>query len=305
MTFDELVSILPNFVFVVGDEWFRANSWCNEDYVSSRVDSFQQLDTDLSVIQRQVDLQKLKKNYQALLRDKNSFWTTLHEIHGISLISEISATLTLKVPTGDASQRDFDAQACVNGILVNIECKTRTDNFPFNLPPKRLELGTHPVYSGSRATFDPHDLEQSSSGNSDPLHIPIPEATEVRRILSDALSQLPSNGVNLVILGQINGDKGSLETALYGPVAVTFWQDHSTRELKSDEIRLPHGAYDPGPNGEAFRQLSAVLWFNLSSAFGPEYRLYPNPNSPRPLPDQVFITLKNITELRTTRQALQ
>jgi hypothetical protein len=53
---------------------------------------------------------------------------------------------------------DFDIRAEVRSFIVNADCKTRTNLFPFNLPrfneePPEGIRG----YFGSRATIDPHD----------------------------------------------------------------------------------------------------------------------------------------------------
>ncbi len=43
----------------------------------------------------------------------------------------------------------------------------------------------------------------------------IPESTVVRQLLESALAQLPNDGVNIVLFGQVAGDREHLERALF------------------------------------------------------------------------------------------
>jgi hypothetical protein len=214
------------------------------------------------------------------------------------LVGRVSSSLKLKVPLGGTSKKDFDAKVCILGMSVNIECTTRKDEFPYNLPPIKVGENAIPVYSGSRATLDPHDARQSGipseSRNRDLFHNPVPESTVLRQSLSTKLSQLPEAGINLIVLDQISGTRDSLEIAPFGPTVVGFLKLPGTRELKSTAYLFPYRAYDPGPNGEPFRQLSAVLWFTLFGIGAPEYKLYQNPNATSPLPTEVAASLESV-----------
>jgi hypothetical protein len=297
MTLDEIISRFPSFVSVVGEKWGRQNKWC-QDYISSGLDHFKRLESDLKKIEGLVEQQSLRKTFVKHLRDQKSFTTTLYEIHGISLVSQIASSLELKVPLGGSSGNNFDARACVLGISVNIECKSRDDKFPFNFAPVPTGPENIPVYSGSRATLDPHDAEQLGLApepeRRNGSHIPIPESTEVRRILLKGLSQLPETGINLIVFGHLRGSRDDLERALYGPPVVDFATSLEISAVKSSVVQLPHGAYDAGANGEPFRGLSGVLWFKLLSGPGPEYKLYPNPNATSPLPQNVITGLESV-----------
>jgi len=295
MTFDEIISPFPVFVSVIGEKWLHQNPWLDADYISSRLEHFERLERDLKSLDTHVGPSKLKATYRALVRDKNSFWPIVHEIHGISLVSKVSSHVELKIPLGGLSNRDFDARAKVLGVSINMECTTRKDEFPFNLPPVETGPNHIPVYSGSRSTVDPHDARGSgitSAPQDDPLHVETPEATVARQILTVELSQLPETGVNLILFGQISGSRENLETALFGPIAVDFALNPKVRTVESTAIRLPHGAYDTGINGEPFRRLSGVLWFKLFSIRGPEYNLYLNPCAISPIPEGIAAQLK-------------
>jgi hypothetical protein len=200
--------------------------------------------------------------------------------------------------------KNFDVRANVRGCPINAECKTRKDDFPFNLPPTLEGPKKIPLYSGSRATLDPHDAAELGMGSgplpSDPLFRPIPESTEIRRILLDGLSQLPEQGCNLLLFGQLNGTQDDLDAALLGAEVATFRADIKTKTTTCRWSRLPTGAFGTGPEGEPFRQLSGVLWFKLGSFSGRDYALYPNPGAIAPLPKQVSEALETaVTEWKT------
>jgi len=258
---------------------------------------YEQLEIDLKPIEALVGRQSLSKTYRSLLRDQNSFWNILHEIHGISLVGKLSSALELTVSLGGSSNKDFDARANILGTSVNMECTTRKDEFPFNLPPTKAPNTNIPVYSGSRAILDPHDARKLGiayeSENRNRSHIAVPEATVVRQILIEELSQLSQTGINLILVGQISGSHEDLETALFGPIVVDFVAN-SKMEVESTTTQLPHGAYDAGVNGDPFRSISGVLWFKLFSITGPKYKLYPNPNASSPLPREVIACLESV-----------
>jgi hypothetical protein len=293
MTVDEIISRFGVFASVVGEKWLRQSAWCDTDYISSRIDHYKRLEMDLKRIDAFVGRQSLTKAYRSLLHDQNSFWNILHEIHGIALVAKGASSLELKIPLGGTGNRDFDARANILGASINIECTTRQDEFPFNFQPTEVGPKKIRVYSGSRATVDPHDLGIAYESH-EQNHVATPEATVVRQILSEELSQLPKTGINLVILGQRAGNREDLETALFGPVAVDFWSVAETKEVESAVVQLPHGAYDAGANGESFRGLSGVLWFKLFNMTGPQYALYPNPNATNPLPQEVAARLESV-----------
>jgi len=304
MTFDEIAFSFPLVVFVVGEKWLRKNDWCDEEYISTRLEHYKRLENDLKSLEAHVRLPKLKSTYNALLRDKNSFWNILYEIHGIALVSKVASRLELKIPLGGVGNKDFDARVNISGTSVNIECTTRRDEFPFYFSPMIVGPNKIPVYSGTRATVDPHDTGVADYAQ-ETNHIAIPEATVIRQALLDKLSQLPAPGINLILLGQRAGSRGDLETALFGPVSVDFWCAAETREVESAVVQLPHGAYDTGANGNPFRQLSGVLWFGLFSVSGPEYKLYPNPNATSPLSQDVVAKLESaMPDLRPFPSAL-
>jgi hypothetical protein len=297
MTVDEIISVFPAVTSVVGETWLRRKQSWAEEYISDRLKWYEQLETDLGKIEPQVGRQSLTKCYRSLLRDKKSTWTTLYEIHGISLLAEISSKLELHVARGDSSSKNFDARANIKETPVNVECKTRKDEFPFNLPatlegPERI-----PVHSGSRATLDPHDAAHFGLAfdypEDDRLFRPIPASIEVRQTLLEGLAQLPASGCNLILLGEL-GFRADIEKALFGAEIFHFKAHIAARTVDAVRTRVPTGAFCSGLAGEPFRQLSAVLCFQLFSLHDPEYKLYLNPNATSQLPDVVVTSLRNV-----------
>lgn len=71
MLLDEIFLSFPLMTSVVGEKWLRHNAWC-EEYISSRLDCYEQLERDLRRLDSKVGLQFLRKCYQSLLRDRKS-----------------------------------------------------------------------------------------------------------------------------------------------------------------------------------------------------------------------------------------
>jgi hypothetical protein len=92
MTFDKVIIAFPTFVSIIGEKWLRENPWCNEEYVSTRLKHFEQLEADLRNLKARIRLQELRAVYRLLLRDENFFWEILHEIHGIALVGRVSSS---------------------------------------------------------------------------------------------------------------------------------------------------------------------------------------------------------------------
>ena len=154
MLVDEIILAFPLLTSVVGEKWLRQNLWY-EEFISLRLEWYEQLERNLRSLDSRIGLQSLRKCYGSMLRDRKSILTTLYEINGVSLVGLASTSLEIHVRRDDSSSRNFDAKACIKGTELNIECKTRKDDFPFKMPtilegPERI-----PIHSGSRSTLDP------------------------------------------------------------------------------------------------------------------------------------------------------
>ena len=228
--------------------------------------------------------------------------TTLYEINGVSLVGQAATSLEIHVRRDDSSSRNFDAKACIKGTELNIECKTRKDDFPFKMPtmlegPERIS-----IHSGSRSTLDPHDAADLGLGfdypENDLSFKTTPISTEARQIMSKGLAQLPTSGCNLILFGELGFSTDPGET-LFGTELLSFHKEAATSRYLTYWTRAPTGAFCYGPSGEPFRQLSGILWFKLFSAFG--YKLYLNPNAISPLPDDVVTALCRVIRQWTTQ----
>src|SRR5215213_1163007 len=89
------------------------------------------------------------------------------------------------------------------------------------------------LYGGSRGTLDPHDAARlgfNVTTSLDSRHKATPESTVLKQILALALSQLPADGFNIIVIGQIEGDIHNFEEALLGTEYVELRRNINTGE---------------------------------------------------------------------------
>lgn len=214
MSIEELIRQLPKFATIVNAAWLRKNSQTMEEYISRRLSWFRQLEDDMNLLNRQVSEETLISCYRAALRDRSQVQKAIYEAHGAALLSSIAMRTELHIPRGDGSGRNFDVRVNMQNSTINAESKTRKDEFPFNLP------SSGNFHAGARATVDPHDA--IDLGIDPTLHAPgiheirNPESTVIRQCLLEGLGQLPDDGYNIVLFGQIEGNRHNIEDALFG-----------------------------------------------------------------------------------------
>jgi len=207
---------------------------------------------------------------------------------------------------------NFDIRAEVRGFIVNADCKTRTNLFPFNLPrfdeepPEGIQ-----GYFGSRATIDPHLAVAMEL----PSHVPAagehylktPESTVILRTLREALGQLPADGFNMVLFGHLQGSRTDLDYALFGAPVATIFRSHATKESWVEWSRAGTAAFTESGRG-IYSRLSAVLWMRLLHLGGDglvrAYELYPNPLAKQPLPESVGEALRAVMASWTTENEI-
>lgn len=301
----ELIERLPKVVSVLGEQWIQQNAAWIDAYIDPRLVWYEQLEQDLACLEARMGLQKLTSCYRDPLRDKPQIQKTMYEIHGAALLASMATRVDLHVPRGDGMGTNFDVWAEIEGQQVNAECKTRKDEFPFNLPRESgdIEEGVSSRW-GVRETIDPHDAAelgiQATQRNSEMHHIQTPESTVIRQMLLDGLSQLPRSGCNIIIFGQIEGNRRSLEEALYGTEMFGIKKDLQTRKVTVEPIRAPTGAFTQRQAGEPFLPLSAVLWVCLFKSFDSPmfraYKLYLNPCANTPVSKEVQKTIEKIAK---------
>lgn len=178
----------------------------------------------------------------------------------------------------------------IRGLPVNVECKTRTDDFPFGGQPN-----DEGIYAGTRATIDPNVAEDAglrfNSQGVEPPHTDMPESTVIQERLLKGLAQLPDAGCNLIVWGEIEGRRENMEGALYGTEMIRSSPNQADPTVPFVPYRLPTGAFSPGDAGVHFRTLSGVLWVQLrrnGDFIQKNYRLYRNPNTIVQLPENLI-----------------
>jgi hypothetical protein len=302
MMVKDLVVRLLLVTTTIGEAWLSLNPYWTEEYIPAMLPWYDQLEKDLTSLEKNTNRQVLISCYRTGLRDENGVIATMYEIHGAALLSAIATRVDLHVPRGDSTEKNFDVRAEIKGTVVNADCKTREDNFPFNVPRSEDPKGITGHY-GARATVDPHDAAdlglESKRPAGDVDYRPTPESTVVRQILSDTFSQLPEGGCNLILFGQIKGDRMHMERALFGAEVFVIDRNLETKKALFSWARSPTGAFGSGPEGEPFQWLSGILWFRiwkLGDCFGRGYKFYLNGNASVPIPPSVVIELEGIMD---------
>ncbi len=304
MAIEEVIRQLPMVAAVMGEEWLLQNrEWAEGFIIGPRLAWYGQLDGDLVALGGHVALEKLISCYRASLRDKAQIQKTIFEVHGAALLAAAATRVELHVPRGDGSGKNFDVRAEIRGRPVNAECKTRKDEFPFNVPPDLEGPRGVTYHAAVRATMDPHDAAAlgMQTGQRDPgfHYINTPESTVIRQLLLEGLQQLPHSGCNLLLFGHIEGDRYCLEEALLGSEFLGARRDRETGRCDFIPDRAPTGAFSTGPAGDPFQSLSGVLWIRLwphVGILGRSYRLYENPRASLALPGQVVDAIKGLIE---------
>lgn len=299
---------ISNVLKVVDESWVRASP-AYQNFIQQHPYWFQQLETDLGVLEARVGLEKLIQCYRKPLKNTNfmDLADVIYEIHGAALLSKEAAQIDLHVPLDDKGGRNFDVRAVIRDVVVNADSKTRFDDSLFRETNRLVENGVHKGYFRERALLDPHDAQELGIQVRPPTpgayYQATPESTSIRQRLRECLErQLPSAGCNLVIFGHKEGDRADLERALEGSEFVMIHRKHTTGEVRFEENRSPTGAFRPDERGEPFRNLSGVLWVRLMTVgtqFIRAYKLYLNTHARNPLPREVGEAITAVTDAWT------
>jgi hypothetical protein len=312
-TIGEMIVRFPKLAAIVDDRWLRRPApWLVRVVYHASAPWYEQLEHDLGILEKHVNGQQLIACYRKDLRNQDQFIQTCYEIHGAALLARPATAVHLHVLREEGSEKNFDIRVEIRGRVVNADAKTRTDKLSFLHRPQRenepQQEDEDEVISnfGSRAIIDPHDAGELGLPVDSPApgeyREPIPESTRIRQIFLDCLSQLPDSGCNLIIFGQIEGDRSHLERALYGAEYGELLRHHQTKALSFRWRLAPVGAFATGEKGEPFRSLSGVLWMRLYHLYQLEgtmqraYKLYLNPNASLPLPSDVIESLDAIMQ---------
>ena len=288
----------PKTSEVFGASWLQ-NQWPTvEEQLRWYRPWITQAEKDLKLLESLLPPSEIIPTYRSGLRDISQFLQTAYEIHGAALLASIASEIELHVPKGDESNKNFDIRAQIHGVAIQADAKTRDDT---SISERFRVQGPYGIayYSRDRPTLDPHD----AAAHGIPVQPPtpgrpaqtLPESTTIKNVLLDALSQLPDNGLNVVLFGHRFGDRDDLDRALYGPEVCHLIRNHSTKEVTSEWGRFPNGAFHEGDAGMPFRSLSAVIWMRLMAYDGHlyrGYRLYSNNTAQSPLPQRAAEALQ-------------
>jgi predicted nucleotidyltransferase len=257
---------------------------------------FHQAEMDLRYLKRHLNVQRLQRAYRDQLRDSNQTIQAVYEIYTAALLSSVSEDIELHARGND--NKDCDFRVTIGGCEIYGDVKTRYDKFPFNTSPKKDDSGEN-LYMASRATVDPHVADGAPHSDVDK---PIPESTELRQRIEQALEQLPDAYPNIVVLGLIGQSHFSkniqldLEGALFGDEF--FDVPRGSRSII--QRRHPNGIFADKRYGE---QITSVAWLSLKrSAQGITRRsgIFFNANAKHRLPEEVESTLEGLFDREKT-----
>ena len=250
---------------------------------------FHQAEIDLRYLKRRLNVESLRRAYRDQLSDSNQTIQAVYEIYTAALLASVSEEINLHMP-GKGNQ-NCDFRITIGGSEIYGEVKTRYDQIPFNTSPKKDPSG-ETLYMASRATVDPHVAE---AGAHPEIDKPIPESTELRQRIEQALEQLPDRRANLVVLGLI-GDHDSpqklhfeLEAALFGDES---FRDHGAPGI--EKVRYPNGIFTDPLCG---KQVTSIAWLSLKrSSRGLSRRsgIFFNPGATITCPDEVKSVLERV-----------
>ena len=281
----KLADRFPTLVEVVGRKPAKENLY---KAVHDQEILFHQVETDLQYLHKFIDLQSLSQAFRDQLLDKNQVLQAVHEIYIDALLSSISDEIQLHVPTNGSRNCDFRIK--IRGCNIYGDVKTRHDKFPFNTDHITDDAGEG-LYMASRATVDPHVAEGTPHRELDKV---IPESTELRQRIENALEQLPETYPNLIIIGLI-GDfhfpskiRQEVEAALFGDHYIGF---HGSKLIQS---RHPNGIFNDQRYGE---KITSVAWMSLKrSPHGIIRRsgIFFNQNASHGLPKEIELILEQL-----------
>jgi len=217
-------------------------------WIAAQEPYFYLLNRDLKLlIYHGTSLPRLKEVYKERFIKCNNVLETIYEIHFGAVLTKGFTNLHFKVPKSEQSNKDFDFQATYKNTSINFEIKTRIDLFPFH--------GEHngPIYHDSHETVDKKYINQVNKGD--------PESSVLRDIFQSAKQQLPNNGLNLIVLGQIfaHSDKTALwalKNAIFGDLVHRTYRKNPK---KLNPYRYKNGIF----YSKSFSHIAGVIWFRI------------------------------------------
>ncbi len=217
-------------------------------WLAAQEQYFYLLNRDLKILlDNGITLSRLKEVYKDRFIKGNNLLETIYEIHFGSTLTKGFDNLHLNVTKSSQSNKDFDFQVKYKDAPINFEIKTRNDQFPFH------GKKDGPLYSDTQETVDRKYINQTNKGD--------PESNKLRDIFRKARQQLPENGLNFIVLGQIfaHSDKDALwalRNAIFGDVVSKCYRNPPKKLIP---YRYENGIFCL----ENFRHIVGVIWFRI------------------------------------------
>ena len=260
---------------------------------------FHQAESDLYYLNRHLPLRELQRAYRAQILDKDPPRTrtipklvaTVYEIYTAALLASVSDEINLHAP--GKGGKDCDFRIKIRGCEIYGDVKTRYDQLPFNIPPKKDASGND-LYSASRATIDYRVAERMPP---DEIDRSTPESGELREIIiEDTLPKFPEGKPNLIVLGLTDAfgfpltTRENLMAMVYGDAF------HLFRGGKHIPSRYPNGVFDDPTYG---KEITSIAWFCLRRSRQGLIRrsgIFFNPNATIVFPEEVQSLLEQLLD---------
>lgn len=246
-----------------------------------------QLERDLTLLYRYVDGKDIARAYQDLLRNPGKLDEALYEIRVAAMLASVADRIELAPAIG---QGKCDARCRVDGHEIFFEVATVEDIFPFTREEWRA--GRDAPMRGRvtvEASFDP------TSAGSDPEVEGTPKSKDLRDKIAHEARQLPTNALNVVVVGTPGGRSLHTADALYGDPRTRITAGRVVHE------RFQNGLFSVPDDVGGTSGLSAVVWMKLARHFADvrvHSRLFVNPLAATPMPPDAEAALRFLFDRR-------
>jgi len=231
------------------------------------------------------------------LRASDCFFEAMTEVHCVVSLARLpNAHVEARRKT--PRQRTPDMRLKFDSESVNIEVTRRRDVFPLSRtgsddPRVQVrETVEHPEQWGLEQQPEPH-----ASRPNEYAPARASESQRLREMLRNEAAQLPANGLNLIVVNYLNGNRLSFEDALHGDTHGVFCLDPAT-QTRSAVVRnrVANGVF----HEDGFQKVSAVIrllltdyWrTGIATRIVVEARAFPNPNAAKPIPKRLLSDIR-------------
>lgn len=240
-----------------------------------------QVERDLELLTRCAPWAEITSAYRDLLQNPGQFISVMYEIRVAAMLAPFADKLELAPRVGAGR---CDLKCTIHGQTVFVEVTTHTDKFP-------------PSYNGNvygRATVE-KSFAPTSKGE-DPTIRETPASKDLRDRILDKISQLPSGGLTVLVIGAPGSRSEYIEWTLWGDELI---QAKSGQEWR--HVRVANGLFAVPDDLGGTSRLSALIWIKLVPHFHDvkvHSRLFTNPRASRPLPSETGKVLQAVFDRR-------